>query len=524
MSDKIDRLARRLARTEPEISRSFDGAARALSAPITRRRAVTLIGGAVMAGSLLRPGRAAAQNCWPGGPKICTNPKGARVCVADNLQCCSNDNCAIACPYPWRDCEAPANCADTARMCSDPSAPDYAKGRTKFCSQRVAVTNGCVAGGTSMSVRGWCCEATQECGTEFGSCECPESRKCSDRCCKKDEECVRIGLLAGRTCLEKCPKDFHHDGYDCVCDKGRTCGVRCCPEGTTCEGSRCVKPKEPEKFPSLWDAFGNFGDVANQSAGAHGGGPRSQLRAAQTTGPVGAALLALAAVNAQGVAAGSAFAGSHVDRAYRRNVVAAMPKVPRISSGAGLDPSAARALEALLAAEAKGFALTHASAKALARARGAVARHDSRAGRKQVLAAAGFAVGAARALRPVPALRKRALAALRSTGAAEVTVTPEQVITLQAEVRLSGVPPALRNQLRRLGIRGRDLAPVRAALLAGSSGGPTLIEPLADPARTRNLQAIATELARYSKSARRAPISRTRGKPKRFRPRTSQEV
>jgi hypothetical protein len=374
-----------------------------------------------------------------------------------------------------------------------------------------------------MSVRGWCCEPNEECGTEFGSCECPASRKCSDTCCKKDEECVRIGLLAGKTCLEKCPKNFHHDGYDCVCDKGNTCGVRCCPEGTACEGSRCVKPKEPDKLPNLWDAFGNFGDMANQSAGAHGGGPRSQLRTAQTKGSVSAALLALAAVNAQGVAAGSAFASSHVDRSSRK-VVAARPKAPQIASGPGLDPSAARALQALLAAEAKGFALTHASARALARARGALARHDSKAARKQVASAAGFAAAAAKALRPVPALRKRALAALRSTGAAEVTVTPDQVLALQAEVRVSGVPQALRDQLRRLGIRGKDLAPVRAGLLASSNGGPTLIEPLADPARTRNLLAITTELARYSKSARRSPIQRTRGKPKRFRPRASQEV
>jgi hypothetical protein len=61
---------------------------------------------------------------------------------------------------------------------------------------------------------------------------------------------------------------------------------------------------------------------------------------------------------------------------------------------------------------------------------------------------------------------------------------------------------------------------VRAALLASSTGGgPALIEPLADSARTRNLQSIATELARYSKSARRSPISRSRGRPRRFRPR-----
>jgi hypothetical protein len=535
VSSQMDRLARRLARTEPEIARStsaplwsiddaFEGAARALGAPVSRRRAVTLLGGAVMAGSLLRPSRADAQNCYPGGPKVCSNPKGARVCVSSDLQCCSNDNCAIACPYRWRDCESPANCADTARMCSDPTAPDYDKSRTKFCSQRVPVTNGCVAGGTSLSVRGWCCGATQECGTEFGTCECPPARQCGGDCCTKDQECVRIGLIAGRTCLDKCPKNWHHDGYDCVCDKGRTCGVRCCPEGTICEGSGCVKPREPDKLPSLWDAFGNFGDMANQSAGSHGGGPRAQLRSAQATDPVAAALLALAAVNALGVAAGGAFADNRIDGAYRRRVAAPRPSAPQITSGSGLDPAAARALEKLLAAEAKGFALTLAAGKALARARGATAAHNVGAARKQVLASAGFAAAAARALRPVPSLRKNALAALRSTGAAEVVATPEEVLALQAEVRLSGVPPALRNQLRRLGVRGSDLAPVRAALLAGSSGGPALIGPLADPARTRNLQAITAELARYSKSARRSPISRTRGKPKRFRPRAGQEV
>ena len=286
-----------------------------------------------------------------------------------------------------------------------------------------------------------------------------------------------------------------------------------------CDQNRCVKPSEPKKLPSLWDAFTGFGDMANQSAGAHGGGPRSQFLAAQAADPVAAALLALAAVNAQGIAAGRAFADRPVDRDYRRRVVAGRPSAPRISSGAGLDPLAARALEALLAAEAKGFALTIASGTALARARGALARHNTKAARKQVLASAGFAAGAARALRPVPSLRKRALAALRSTGAAEVVASSEEMLALQAEVRVAGVPPALRNHLRRLGIRGGDLAPVRAALLAGSGGGPALIEPLADPARTRNLQSIATELARYSKSARRTPISRTRGLPRRYTPR-----
>src|SRR5262249_52735010 len=111
--ERIERLARRLARSESQIYRSnrgarapesaFDGVAGALAAPVPRRRAVVTISGAVLAGSLLRPRRARAAaatcecpHCWPYGPKPCQNSKGAKVCVEDNLQCCSNDNCAIA--------------------------------------------------------------------------------------------------------------------------------------------------------------------------------------------------------------------------------------------------------------------------------------------------------------------------------------------------------------------------------------------------------------------------------------------
>jgi hypothetical protein len=90
---------------------------------------------------------------------------------------------------------------------------------------------------------------------------------------------------------------------------------------------------------------------------------------------------------------------------------------------------------------------------------------------------------------------------------------------MQAGVRAHGVPPDLRRLLRRLGVRGRDLAPVRAALLGGLPGGPALIEPLADPSRTRTLRAISTGLAGFARSARRRPLERVRGKPKRYTPR-----
>ncbi|HMJ95301.1 MAG TPA: hypothetical protein VK486_05580, partial [Thermoleophilaceae bacterium] len=433
--NRIDRLALRLAGAEPEISSAapvVDRVARALDASITRRRAVALIGGAAIAGSLIRPGRAAAQNCYPGGPKICSNSKGARVCVPDNLACCSNDNCAIACPYPWRICEQPGNCADTARMCTDTTNPDYERGTTKFCSQRVLVTNGCSSIGSSFSIRGWCCEPKEQCGEEFGECVCP--KRCGDNCCKTDEVCV------DDVCKPKCRDGWHWKGDKCVCDEGQTCGVNCCPEGSSCRGSTCFKPKENDKLPSLWDSFMGFGDVASQSAAGHGG-PRSQsIRAAQAPEPVRTALLALAAVSAQGAVAASAFESRRPDRGYRRKVVAARPGALRIPPGEGLDPRAASALEALVNAEAKGFALALACAKALARARGATARRDFTRVRKQVLSAAGFAKASAKALRPVPSLRAKAFKALSETGATEVVASPADVAALQADVRASGVP------------------------------------------------------------------------------------
>jgi hypothetical protein len=194
---------------------------------------------------------------------------------------------------------------------------------------------------------------------------------------------------------------------------------------------------------------------------------------------------------------------------------------PRIASGDGIEPRAARALEALLAAEAKGFAQALACATALARARGATRAGDFKAVRRQVLAAAGFAGAAARALRPVPSLRAKALAALQSTGAVEVVATPADVLALQTDVRAGGVPADLKAALGRLGVRGGNLAGVRDALLATSPGGPVLIAPLADPARTQNLKAMRAELARYSRAARRSPLARARGGPRTIRSRAT---
>jgi hypothetical protein len=231
---------------------------------------------------------------------------------------------------------------------------------------------------------------------------------------------------------------------------------------------------------------------------------------------VSAALFALGAVSVQGATAATAFNDDHVDSAYRRRVVAARPSPPPINPGTGLDPRAATALRALVAAEANAFAQLLASATALARARGALHHHDLSSARKQVRAAGSFAGKAAKLLRGVPALRATAAAALVATGAAEVTATSGQLASLQLAVR-HGFPADLRSALARLGVQGQDLGRARQTLEASASGGPALIAPLTDAARSNNIRAIASGLSKFASSARRQPITHSRPGPKRFK-------
>ena len=532
IEDRVDRLARRLAGEEPGIFRAsptlataqttaesaFDGLARALVTPVSRRRALAVAGGAVAAVSLLRPEQArAACGCPDGGPTVCDGPNGTRCCAPAGLACCSNEFCAIACPYPWRVCAGPAICNDAPKMCTVyADQAGFDKSRTKFCSQQVRVTNGCVPAGSSLAIRGWCCKPKESCGVTFGACVCL-NQMCGEDCCKKDEECVDLGVLRGMGCRPKCKKGWHHDGEDCVCDVGQTCGLVCCPAGKECSGNSCVSPPPPTRWPDIFNAFSNFGDTVNQTAASRGGGHAADGRVAAAATPVGSALLALAAVNSQGIAAGSALGDVNVDTAFHRMVVAARPSVPTISSGAGLDPRAARALQSLLAAESQGFAMLLAAGAALARARGALRHHDDASARRQVFAAAGFADKAASALRRVPSLRAGAAATLNATGTAEVVASSEDVVALQAAVFSRGVPADLKAALARLGVTGNNLAPVKDALLGDSAGGPVLIAPLADPARTKNIQAMVTELGTFARNARHRPITRSPGQAKRYR-------
>jgi hypothetical protein len=422
-------------------------------------------------------------------------------------------------------------------MCTDPVGRQEAgisdANRTKFCSTTVTVPNGCVESKQSEAVRGWCCRPNEDCRLlrgEFGACKCPDDpegrgpRECEEKgCCPKGQICVTTRL--GTDCKPPCIKGRHYDENSrCVCDKGDTCGNGCCPEGKECRNNRCVSPAETsDSFKDFFKSFGDFSgsNAGNQGAGSKAGGNYLRIgRAAAGPGatPVRSALLMLAAVNAQGAATAIAFADAKSDRSYRRRVVAAKPKLPKLAGTPGFDPAAASALDALLAGEAKAHAQMAAATTALARSRGALrARKDAQA-RSQALAAAKFASAAATALRGLPTLRGKAAAALRAAGVAEVNVEAIDATEFQDSVEASGIPADLTALLRGLGMTNDDLKRARHAFATVSpSGGAALIGPLTDAARNRNVTSLAAEFAKYARKLRRSPIKRTRVEPRSIR-------
>jgi hypothetical protein len=267
-----------------------------------------------------------------------------------------------------------------------------------------------------------------------------------------------------------------------------------------------VAPKQPTNPDTNF--LQNFLNMINEVASGHGGAStRSSLTRAAAPGPIASALLQLAAVNALRSAAGLAFSDQPVDPAYQGKVAAGKSRLPRLATGPDLGARAAKALDALLAAEAKAFGQYLASARSLARARGALSQHDVKGARRQVHAAASFADHAAQALRGVPRLRAKAVSALRSGGVAEVNASAAEVAALQAGVASNGVPGDLAALLAGLGVAGDDLDRVRRSLLAASSGGPSLIAPLADASQTRDLKSMGAALGQFARAARHAPLA-----------------
>jgi hypothetical protein len=531
----------------------LDALARSLAEPMPRRRALTVFGLGLVAASApgwLRPPAARAvatcgsdgPNCTSGGSPCCVDvkggfrvPLGGCTCPGDNrnpnAKCCQgacNDGSATVwcCDVSERCGQGPRNCADVNPAPSEPNC---------VCDT-VPASFGRRAGLLGVAA-------------QTGSC-CPPAQVCGSNCCKPNEECVvDPGLIfdskeckpkcpgfgqkrcpAGHCCDKKatcCPNGCCNPPLECAGDSCRcpgtgqlVCGVSadkptCCKEGEVCINRRCTTPpKTPGLIDSLMNGFSGYGDTVSQT-GARGGKHLNRYaRLAAVPAEVDAALLQLGAVEALYGTAIASFADLHKDKTYLRKVAAPKPSLPPLAAGPALPPQAVSALNGLLAAEAKAFALMLAAATSVARARGALSKKDMKRATGHVSTAGSFASQASKALKPLPAMRANVANTLRAALVAEVNSRIADEVTFQDGLRNTGIPADLRALLARLGVTGDDLVRTRKGLTgAPTTGGAALIAPLADPQRSKNLQALATALSRYATDAKRKPISFSNGGP-----------
>jgi hypothetical protein len=200
------------------VSEFLDELARSLAKPMPRRRALRLIGGAVVSASLPlgRPAISRAASFRPtncGDPRTCADPRFPKVCGCDFLAGCYRDCCApsdICCKFP----PASGGGAPCEKACCPPDTQCGSGKPGDVCVSLCKVQCG-----------GKCCKDTEYCANRQQQLCCKNNEVgCGRDCCKPNEECltIRVGTGSARVCQPRCPS-------------GRArCGSKCCPTNWRC--------------------------------------------------------------------------------------------------------------------------------------------------------------------------------------------------------------------------------------------------------------------------------------------------
>ncbi len=416
------------------------------------------------------PAVAACTCPKPCGRHCCTNEED---CVMGERLAPDTDFCATPCEVGQFHCPGIGTCCDhTEECCGD-----------GCCSGRC-----CQGDGTR-----WCCPGTLVCGSSPGQCGCPSGHRCGEQCCPAGSECCRLSFST---------------------DLLKRCGG---PRVGAARYSCCSPGLEKELLDGLESLPSPFAGAFSASSASAAGARRQRGRVAASPGSADA-LDALAGVANLAALASDRFRSGRPDSRYRRSVRARKPALAPISPGPGLDAAAVQALNKLLSAEARAWTLVDAAAQAHARSLGAIRAHNARAAVGQARASGRFSAQAAKALRPLPGLRRTAATALQSAGTPEVTVSARQVLAFQSSVRRGGLPADLRARLNQLGLGGSDQKRIRALILGGEperGAGSILIGPLADASTLATMRRLAKLFARRAARSRKQPITVSNAGPRR---------
>jgi hypothetical protein len=287
----------------------LDELARSLAKPMPRRRALRLVGGAVVAVAL--PGirttkaRAASRfhDCVPkggllcecncGGPngdvcqRICCTPKDEYECncgtVAEGASCKCRRKCGSACCKSTQYCGSAkhALCCNVGlgfgkeEACVGKNLAQCCKPGFKCCGEACchSLTQKCTEDGTceckrgnTKSCGGDCCNPkTQKCcpgSISEKHCAPKDSVCCGPKWCSKNQRCCKGPLgggVQGTICVPKTQECCGAIGYNEATHK--CCGrSHTCPKATTCCDNDCCDPGEectPEgcKAPSHARAY-----------------------------------------------------------------------------------------------------------------------------------------------------------------------------------------------------------------------------------------------------------------------------
>ena len=267
-SRSVDDLARTLAPQRPSSAptSSMDSLARSLAMPMPRRRALRLLGSALVLAAVpaLRPSRARATGggveAGPNieaGPDIIDPPEGPfgpPVRCGDTV-CNPASNCVKCCPAQGGG----GSCCPCYFSCTTTGSG--------LCNKQVA----CPPDGRPFcGPPGHCCASNESCyrgSICLPICK-PGEELCEDDCCPRGTECANLPLPGGRArrvCTAKCPGGRTRCGLTCCpkrgwkcvnpgrslcspCDIGqKPCGRRCCARGSTCcdpQRGLCCKRNE----------------------------------------------------------------------------------------------------------------------------------------------------------------------------------------------------------------------------------------------------------------------------------------
>ena len=292
------------ARRAPADTR-LDGVARALGAPVTRRRAVVLIGATVAAARCSAPGRqehkparAATPESLHEGGRTGLRIQRPRVLQQRQLR--------DRLPLPLASVRVAGQLRRHAWRCAPTRTGPGADARgstarSAFPSRTAAWR----AAHPTPYAGGAATPSSRNAGRSSTPASARTPMRAASDCCDQDEECVNLGLSPREGMPEEMPaKGWHHDSDQMqVRLSGRSAAssaVRRARSASTT--GACTAPAANQAAGPLRLLWQLLSTRRISPQPPHGGGPQRQsILAAQATGPISTALLAMAAVNAQGV-------------------------------------------------------------------------------------------------------------------------------------------------------------------------------------------------------------------------------